>query len=294
MSWEIESRAYAMKRLGKFLKNEQGVSIVAFAVSLIPVLGTVGAAIDYARAYRMQSTLQQAVDTAALGAALKLGTAQVNETGEKQFWANMPIASDQTNIKVFVKQLGPLQVEVSAVGFSKNILMGMFRGIEEVRAKAVAIVGKEKRLLSFTIDHCMGLSDDEDKIYVYYVNKDTREPEEERFLFSNKNIPRNNKLEVEVDKDREFGIMLESVRGGIRSYQRSWAGQPKGYTAQYLSHERPSNLKVSGASQCTNGTVTHAWNDGGGATKKTVYEDMVYQLKCTQEIISESNVRLLH
>ncbi|MGY0573432.1 pilus assembly protein TadG-related protein [Bradyrhizobium sp. RDM12] len=52
--------------LARFASAEQGNIAVIFAITLIPILGMVGAAVDYSRASRARSSMQAALDSTAL------------------------------------------------------------------------------------------------------------------------------------------------------------------------------------------------------------------------------------
>jgi Flp pilus assembly protein TadG len=56
-------------RAGDVLRDESGAVIIMFAVALLPVLLTIGGAVDYMRVGRAKSQLQQALDAATLAAA---------------------------------------------------------------------------------------------------------------------------------------------------------------------------------------------------------------------------------
>jgi Flp pilus assembly protein TadG len=56
-----------------FAGDERGAAAIVFTLSLIPVLGLVGASIDYARASKAQTQLRGAVDAASLAAVKKIG-----------------------------------------------------------------------------------------------------------------------------------------------------------------------------------------------------------------------------
>lgn len=70
MSGIVMSRLPVVRRLGRvfgrFAAAEQGNIAVIFAITLIPLLTFVGAAIDYTRASRARSSMQAALDSAAL------------------------------------------------------------------------------------------------------------------------------------------------------------------------------------------------------------------------------------
>ena len=54
------------RQLARFAGAEQGNIAVIFAIALVPVLAFVGAAVDYSRAVQARSSMQAALDSAAL------------------------------------------------------------------------------------------------------------------------------------------------------------------------------------------------------------------------------------
>ena len=50
-------------------RDDRGTTAITFAIAAIPLVGVMGLAVDYSRAYRVQSHLQTAVDAAALAGA---------------------------------------------------------------------------------------------------------------------------------------------------------------------------------------------------------------------------------
>ena len=52
--------------LGAFRRADSGNVAVMFGIAIVPMLGLVGAAVDYARANNARSSMQAALDTAAL------------------------------------------------------------------------------------------------------------------------------------------------------------------------------------------------------------------------------------
>src|SRR5919199_5477727 len=58
-----------------FARDKQGTVAVIFGLLSVPLLGFVGAAMDYSRATHARSTLQAAADSAALVGVLRSGTA---------------------------------------------------------------------------------------------------------------------------------------------------------------------------------------------------------------------------
>ncbi len=60
------SACYKRAYVGKFVSDERGLSAILFAFALVPVLGIVGAALDYSRATSFKAKLQNGVDDTAL------------------------------------------------------------------------------------------------------------------------------------------------------------------------------------------------------------------------------------
>ncbi|HIB56486.1 MAG TPA: pilus assembly protein, partial [Alphaproteobacteria bacterium] len=56
--------------LGSFAKNKNGVLAVMFALAAIPIILSIGAAIDFARVYVAKAQLGEALDKAALAVAV--------------------------------------------------------------------------------------------------------------------------------------------------------------------------------------------------------------------------------
>ncbi len=81
-----------MRPLHSFARDERGTIAVIFAISLVPVLGLAGAAIDYTRATQTRGKLQAATDAAVIAAltikASSSSQRQIN--GAAVFQANQP------------------------------------------------------------------------------------------------------------------------------------------------------------------------------------------------------------
>lgn len=91
--------------LSRFRTRTDGNVAVMFAISLVPVFGAVGAAVDYTRAASEQARIQAALDAASLAVARdsrRLGPAAMQDAADKAFAGNYQPRSDTT--------LGPLAV----------------------------------------------------------------------------------------------------------------------------------------------------------------------------------------
>ncbi|WP_439575982.1 vWA domain-containing protein [Phreatobacter sp.] len=94
-----------MKILSRFRTASQGNVAVIFAISLVPVFGAVGAAVDYTRASLEQARIQSALDAASLTVARdsrRLSAAAMQETADKAFAGNYQSRTDTT--------MGPIAV----------------------------------------------------------------------------------------------------------------------------------------------------------------------------------------
>ena len=77
----------------RFLKDQAGVTALLFGLTLVPVMGFVGASVDYANAYRLRAKLQNALDSAALAAAREMDTSSdedaAHQVGDEVLQANL-------------------------------------------------------------------------------------------------------------------------------------------------------------------------------------------------------------
>lgn len=63
--------------LARFIRSDRGNIAIIFALTLLPVMGSVGAALDYAQASSLRSKLQSAIDAASVGAVARVSPAYV-------------------------------------------------------------------------------------------------------------------------------------------------------------------------------------------------------------------------
>ena len=69
--------------LAQFAKNRSGAVVLLFGLTLIPVLGFIGGAIDFAYSYRARTSLQNALDAAALAAGRELDISNSHSGAEQ-------------------------------------------------------------------------------------------------------------------------------------------------------------------------------------------------------------------
>ena len=110
-----------MLRIGQFAKNESGSVLPIFALSIIPLFGLMGAAIDYSRASATRTDMQSALDSVAIMLskdANKLTTAEIQTKANDYFTAmfNRPEAKGIVVTPVFSQTDGTFSMKVSGAG----------------------------------------------------------------------------------------------------------------------------------------------------------------------------------
>src|SRR5262249_57101561 len=84
------SRDELRSRLRTFSRDRSGNVVIIFGLALIPILGLVGAAVDYSRAGSARTAMQVALDAAALTLSKEAATLtsdQVMQKGTNYFMA---------------------------------------------------------------------------------------------------------------------------------------------------------------------------------------------------------------
>ena len=99
----------AKRLFAGFRDDTAGMIAPVVALSLIPIMTAVGAAIDYSRANNIRSKLQGALDSALLAAA-KEGSSTWNQIAADNFDANFKaaLANGLAVTKTFVQDSGQL------------------------------------------------------------------------------------------------------------------------------------------------------------------------------------------
>src|SRR5262249_43795668 len=98
----IDHLAAALRRR-EFRRDRAGNVTLTFALALIPIVGAVGAAVDYSRANNFRSQLMAAADAAAVGAVAKTSPA-VTAAGSMSQDGNIP-AGQTHALNIFDSQL---------------------------------------------------------------------------------------------------------------------------------------------------------------------------------------------
>lgn len=140
-----------MKLLSRFSRDEKGVVAIIFALALLPLLGAGGAAIDYSRAFIVQSRLANALDATALalGASNISDDQKLKEYGQQFFDANypadklgVPSAIVVTPTERYIRVTGSAQLPTS--------LMGVI-GINKLGVSALAEVSRERKTIELAM-----------------------------------------------------------------------------------------------------------------------------------------------
>ena len=122
--------------------NDRGGNVaVIFALSLIPLIGVGGAALDYSRVLTMRSKLQHATDAAALAAShgARVSLAAMNDLAQKSFKENLANVrfAKQVSMKATKIKNG---VRVTADGRMETSLLGVL-GISKLDVHVASEVG---------------------------------------------------------------------------------------------------------------------------------------------------------
>lgn len=158
-----------------FARQQSGSVAVIFAVSAVLLMGSVGAAIDYGRAYNAKSLVQSALDSAVMqgvtakpdplafaGTAGSLSKAERIVIAQKSFQSNLP-SSAQIGSVSFVYQ-GENLVGTVTAHIKTTLLAVLGVGQIDVSSKAGAATGPTYERLCFmamnpTRKHTLELSD---------------------------------------------------------------------------------------------------------------------------------------
>ena len=146
-----------------------------------------GLAVDYSRAYRVQSHLQTAVDAAALAGATEATDDPVARTVRSYLVTQLPKKMDDTKV-AHTLEVNAATITVSARATVPTTLGAIFQKQMPVSAKAVAQRGKPVRIVELDVTNFNADAWDANYIYWYIVPKDGGEPKpEDMHLFLSNN-----------------------------------------------------------------------------------------------------------
>jgi Flp pilus assembly protein TadG len=115
-----------MRRLRHFVREQSGASAMLFALSSVPVVASVGVAIDYSHAAALRSAMQSAADATAL--ALVRPDKPVSSVSAQNYFQSAFAHSEITNLNVSAttsETSGGRAITVTAAGSFKTSLMGL-------------------------------------------------------------------------------------------------------------------------------------------------------------------------
>ena len=153
-----------MSLIRRFAQDRSGATAMLFGLCLIPVVASVGAALDYARAANVRTGLQMAVDATALLLAREFGPdvggqgdTRLAEYARRAFTANFQ-RKDGTLGTVDAKRVGKA-IKVSADATVKTSIMGLFH-IDTIKVAATGEVGwsPNKIELALVLDNTGSMS----------------------------------------------------------------------------------------------------------------------------------------
>ncbi len=126
---------------GRFTSDRGGNVAVIFALSLIPLFGVGGAALDYSRVLTMRSKLQHASDAAALAAShgARISVAAMKDMANKSFKENLSNVRFAEKVDMEVTKIKN-GVRVTAEGRMETSLLGVL-GISNLDVHVASEVG---------------------------------------------------------------------------------------------------------------------------------------------------------
>lgn len=127
-------RPQESQRRHRFGRDEGGVVALIFAMSLLPLLGLVGAAIDYGRSTTVRARLQSALDAAVLAAAVTSGAESDRRAAFSSAFAGHLIGGEATGASATLNLATPGLVRGEASADVNMIVMKVF-GTTSVNVK---------------------------------------------------------------------------------------------------------------------------------------------------------------
>lgn len=150
--------------LRDFRRAQDGNIAIIFALASLPVIGLMGAAIDYSRANSARTALQAALDATGLTLskeAQSLSSAQLNEKALKYFLANFnrPQATDVKIETVFTDlNNGKYKLDISGTAQLPTTITGWWREKFTLASDTQVIWGYKKLELALALDNTGSMS----------------------------------------------------------------------------------------------------------------------------------------
>ena len=152
----------------KFLGDRRGNILPMFGLALIPIVGLIGAGVDYSRANGVKSKLQAALDSTSLAMSANAATqtaAQLQASASSYFFAMYKATASSTvtlAATYAMTSTGP-QVTVTGATNVKTMFMGIpGLGITDMPIKGVSVSawGNTRLRVALVLDHTGSMNDD--------------------------------------------------------------------------------------------------------------------------------------
>jgi Flp pilus assembly protein TadG len=157
--------AWLRQKWRRLFTERDGNVTITFALAFIPLMGLVGAAVDYSRASAIRTAMQTAADTAALAVARNVSTLttdQIQTQSDDTFRATFS-RSDISNLTVtgVYTTTGGTSLTVTANATMKTTFLGIM-GIPEMQlgTKAVSAWGNKRLRVALVLDTTGSMNDD--------------------------------------------------------------------------------------------------------------------------------------
>jgi len=151
--------AYLRGKLCDFRRAQGGNIAIIFGLSAIPVVGLMGAAVDYSRAYSAKSAMQGALDATGLTLskeAQSLTKEKLDEKALKYFLANFnrPDATDVKIVPVFTDlNNGKYKLDISGTANVPTTISGLWQDKMAIGSETQVIWGYKKLELALALDN---------------------------------------------------------------------------------------------------------------------------------------------
>ncbi len=147
-----------------FRRAEGGNTIVVFGLSMIPIVGLVGAAVDYSRASNIRTAMQAAADSTALAMATSASgqTADQLSAAASSFFKSIFTRPDADNVTVTTTYTttSGTQLVLNATASMKSDIMGVmgFKNIP-IAVSSTAAWGMSRLRVSLVLDNTGSMAD---------------------------------------------------------------------------------------------------------------------------------------
>ncbi len=247
-------------------RDRRGSIAVIFALSLVPLILAAAVAVDYGRGQLFRSTLQGAVDAAALAGA----SAYVNATSSV---AASTAATDSmaASIAQLPEHTGAVtytvtpsagtsayNMTVTAQATMPTTLLALIQGSVAISATAEAtnpVVSGSSSTGSFSSSAW-----DRNVVYWYIVPSDNSVPtlSSSNIIYSNApGYDNSNPPKITASASQRIGFALVNTTGGNESYGNNGYGAKPGSVHKFYSSISPPSLHAASTSSETYGNVTN-------------------------------------